>query len=119
MNKKILICDDEEGIRESLKNILGQHYNLIIVETGDQLMHILKNAPEVSVALFDMNMPEINERDFLDQVKNLQPKLKIIMVAGYQSADSKINSTDHDISGYIVKPFKSEEILKTVKKYFK
>ena len=34
-NPKILICDDEEGIRESLKLVLGDHYNLVTVDSGD------------------------------------------------------------------------------------
>ena len=43
-NPKILICDDEEGIRESLKLILGDHYSLVTVDSGDMALEVLSHS---------------------------------------------------------------------------
>ena len=119
MGKKVLICDDEEGIRESLKLILGEHYELIVVDSGEQALHMLKNSDDIGVALFDIKMPKINGMELLSQVKETYPNLKVIMVTGYKSVQTAAEASQRGASGYIVKPFKREEILETVKKNFK
>jgi len=115
-NPKILICDDEEGIRESLKLVLGDHYNLITVDSGDMALEVLANNKEVKVMLLDIKMPKTHGLDILQEVKKKHPQVKIIMVTGYKSVETAAEATRLGASGYIVKPFKSEEILDTVKK---
>ena len=63
MSEKILICDDEEGIRESLKLILGDYYNLVVVDNGQQALHALANDNDIKVALLDIRMPKFNGLD--------------------------------------------------------
>ena len=115
-NHKILICDDEEGIRESLKVILGDHYNLILVDSGDMALEILAHSKEVQLILLDIKMPKTHGLDILQEIKKKYPHLKIIMVTGYKSVETAAEATRLGACGYIVKPFKSEEILETVKK---
>ena len=115
-NPKILICDDEEGVRESLKLILSDHYNLIAVDSGEQAIHTLAQNSNITLALLDIKMPKVNGLDLLAQIKNKYPKIKIIMVTGYKSVETAAEASRLGASGYIVKPFKSEEILETVKK---
>ena len=55
---KILICDDEEGIRESLKLVLGDHYNLIAVDTADMAIKTLSQSKDIQVVLLDIKMPK-------------------------------------------------------------
>ncbi|PIW63473.1 MAG: sigma-54-dependent Fis family transcriptional regulator, partial [Candidatus Omnitrophica bacterium CG12_big_fil_rev_8_21_14_0_65_50_5] len=43
MSKKILICDDEEGVRESLKLILSDHFDLIVTDSPQQCLDAFKN----------------------------------------------------------------------------
>ena len=47
--KKILIVDDELGIRESLKLVLEDHYPLIVTESGEQALECLKNDPSIGL----------------------------------------------------------------------
>ena len=115
-NSKILICDDEEGVRESLKLILGDHYNLITVDSGEMALKALSNCKDVQIVLLDIKMPKTNGLDVLQEIKMKSPHLKIIMVTGYKSVETAAEAARLDASGYIVKPFKSQEILDTVKK---
>ena len=117
-NKKILIIDDEEGIRESLKLILEDHYDLIVTDSGAQAIDVLGNDKDhkVGLALLDIKMPKVNGLEVLKQIKALRPELGVIMVTGYRSVDVAVESTRLGACGYIVKPFKSEEILGTVKR---
>ena len=119
MSKKILICDDEEGIRESLKLILGDYYNLIITTDGLQCLDCLKNADDIGLTMLDIKMPKVNGLDILKQIKKLNPSLPVIIVTGYKSVETATEAVRLGASGYIVKPFKSEEILATVKTLMK
>lgn len=113
--KKILIVDDEEGVRESLKLILSDHYNLILVENGSQALDCIKNAPDISLVLMDIKMPKINGLEILEKMKDISPKIKVIIITGYKSVETAAEAVRLGACDYIVKPFKSEDILKAVK----
>lgn len=117
--QKILICDDEEGIRESLKLILADHYNLIVTDNGEQCLDCLKNTRDISAVLLDIKMPKVSGMDILEQIKKDHPKTKVIIVTGYKAAETVAEATRRGASGYIVKPFKSDEILETMKRQMK
>lgn len=112
---KVLICDDEEGIRESLKLILEDHYDLILTEGGEQCLECLKNAEDIGIVLIDIKMPRVNGLEILKQIKQRWPDLKVVVITGYKSVETAAEASKLGASGYIVKPFKSKEILETVK----
>ena len=87
-NSKILICDDEEGLRESLKLVLGDHYNLVMVDSGEMALEVLSHSKEIKVMLLDIKMPQTNGLDVLQEIKKKYPHLKIIMVTGYKSVET-------------------------------
>ena len=114
--KKILICDDEEGVRESLKLILGETHNLILTGDGQHCLDVLKNAEDVGLVLLDIKMPQLNGLEILKQIKKLRPDVSVIIITGYKSVETATEATKLGASGYIVKPFKAEEILETTGK---
>ena len=116
MSHKILICDDEEGIRESLKLILGDYYELIVTNEGEKCLDILKNAPDVRLVLLDIKMPKVSGLEILQKIKEKYPKLNVIIITGYKSVETAAEAVRLGASGYIVKPFKSDEILATARK---
>ena len=118
-NPKILICDDEEGIRESLKLVLGDHYNLVTVDSGDMALKVLSHSQDIKLMLLDIKMPQTHGLDVLQEIKKKFPQLKIIMVTGYKSVETAAEATRLGACGYIVKPFKAEEVLKAVKSLLK
>lgn len=116
--KKILICDDEEGIRESLKLILEDHYELILTEDSDQCLDCLKNSRDIGLVLLDIKMPNKNGLDTLKEIKEKHPGQKVIIVTGYQSVELMGELSKLGADGYITKPFDSKEILKNIEKYY-
>jgi DNA-binding NtrC family response regulator len=119
MSKKILIVDDEEGIRESLKLILSEHYELILTDNGEQALGILEHTKDIGLILLDIKMRKEHGLDVLKTIKEKHPKIKVVMVTGYKSVETAAEAAKLGASGYIVKPFKTEEILETVKKNLK
>ncbi len=115
MPHKILIVDDEEGVRESLKLILSDLYDLILTENGSQAMEVIKNAPDINLILMDIKMPRANGLEILKEIKAVRADLKVIIITGYKSVETAAEAVRLGACDYIVKPFKSEEILKAVK----
>ena len=115
--KKILICDDEEGIRESLKLILGDEYELIVTESPEECLDVFKEVPDIGLVLLDIKMPKKSGLDVLKELKALKPGIKTVMVTGYKSVETAGEASKLDADGYVVKPFASEEILKAVNQF--
>ncbi|MEW6008882.1 MAG: response regulator [Candidatus Omnitrophota bacterium] len=115
--KRILICDDEEGIRESLKLILESDYDLVFVKDANECLEKLKKEKEISLLLLDIKMPKISGLDVLKDVKSLKPGLKVMIISGYKSVETASEAAKLGAVDYILKPFESEEILEKVKKY--
>ena len=113
---KVLVVDDEEGIRESLKLILGDHYDIILTDSGEQALRVLEADPSIALVLMDIKMPKVDGLDVLKEMKAKRPSLKVIMVTGYKAVETAGEAARLGASGYIIKPFKSDEILNTVKR---
>ena len=115
MRPTILICDDEEGIRESFKLILEDHYDLKFAMNGLEALETLKTfTPDLM--LLDFKMPKAHGMEVLKQIKKSKPKLPVIIVTGYQSVEMAQEATRLGASDYIPKPFESKQILKAVQK---
>jgi DNA-binding NtrC family response regulator len=117
MTKKILVCDDEEGIRESLKLILSDDYNLVITDSSTQCLNCIDHDKDIGLVFIDIKMPQVSGIDTLKSIKEKRPSLPVIMVTGYKSVETAAEASKLGASGYIVKPFKSEEILEKAAKY--
>jgi len=114
MTKKVLICDDEEGIRESLKLILEDNYELVLVEGAEQCLHVLEHSEDIGVVLMDIKMPQVNGLEALEAIHEKYPNMKVVMVTGYKSVETASEASNLGAVDYIVKPFNSKEILETV-----
>lgn len=110
----ILICDDEEGIRESFKLILEDQYHLRFAMNGLEALEMLKSfTPDLM--LLDIKMPKMHGMEILKRVKQLQPKLPVIVVTGYQSVEMAQEALKLGAADYIPKPFESKQIINAVR----
>jgi len=112
---KILVCDDEIGIRESLKLILEDSYEVTIATNGEECLKCLKEDP-FELVLLDIKMPKASGIDTLKKIKSLKPYIKVIMVTGYKMVETAAEAIKAGASDYIIKPFESKDILERVAK---
>ena len=109
----ILICDDEEGIRESFNVILSDDYQLKFATNGLEAIETLKTlSPDLM--MLDIKMPKMNGMEILKQVKKLKPSLPVIIVTGYKSVEMAEEALRNGAADYLPKPFDSQKILKVV-----
>jgi len=115
MRKSILVCDDEEGIRESLKLILEKDYDVIFAESGDEAIQKMKTNP-VEIVILDIKMPKKDGLETLKELKKINPSAKVIIATGYKSIDIAQEAVNLGASDYVVKPFNKENIKNVVQK---
>jgi DNA-binding response OmpR family regulator len=115
--KKILIADDNENIREALTYLLeDEGYKLTMAKDGAET---LKKVKEVhpNILFLDIMMPEINGYDVCRTIKN-DPALKdiyIIMLTAKGQVAEQERGKEVGADEYIVKPFSPMEILTKIK----
>ncbi len=114
MRKSILVCDDEEGIRESLKLILEKDYDIVFAENGDEAIRQMKSSP-IDLVILDIKMPKKDGLETLKELKKIKPALKVIIATGYKSIDIAQEAMKLGASDYIVKPFEINHLLRVVK----
>ena len=118
----VLIVDDEEiviGVGRQMLQKLG--YSVLTASNGQEAVDVCHNAPEaVDLVLLDMIMPGMGAGDTYDQLKAINPAIKVILSSGY-SLDQKASAIlDRGCNGFIQKPFnmkileeKIAQVLKT------
>ena len=116
-DEKILVIDDEEGLRHVLTVMLEKRgYKVYSAPDGEAGINLVKEHDFVAV-FCDIKMPRMDGTAFLHEVKNIDKELPtIIMMSAYGTIDTAIESMKLGAYDYISKPFKKDEIILTLKK---
>ena len=114
MKKPIMVCDDEEGIREALKLILENEYDVIFAENGEAAVRKMKASP-VDLVILDIKMPRKDGLQTLKELKRVNPAARVIIATGYKSVDTAQEATRLGAVDYLVKPFDRRVVLETVR----
>jgi PAS domain S-box-containing protein len=111
----ILVVDDDEGTRKSLTFILRKKgYFVETAETGKEALAIAKGRP-VNLTLLDIKLPDIEGVELLAPLKKTNPYMSIIMITGFASVESAVQSLTTGASGYITKPINLDELFARIK----
>ena len=113
--EKILIIDDEAFICENVQRILSSEgFQVRAAATGQEARDIVA-LEEVDLALLDLNLGRENGIDVLKALKELDPELLVIIITGYGSVESAVESLKLGAFHYMKKPFKSDALRLIVK----
>ena len=115
---KIVIVDDEKGVRESVKMILKDDYNLSIFTQAEEALKEFRE-DMADVVLLDIKMPGMNGIELLKRLKEIDEDIEVIMITGYGTLDSATEAMRYGASAYINKPFNRNEFLEIIKERIK
>jgi two-component system nitrogen regulation response regulator NtrX len=111
----ILIVDDEESIRKSLKDILGDEgYEVVTAASGREALDLLAEA-QPSLALLDIAMPEMDGIETLRRFKETRPDMQVIMITGHGTIETAVQTTKMGAYDFIQKPLSLERVSLAVK----
>jgi len=124
---KILAIDDADLERELLIEVLkgsGITNEFLQARDGDEALEILgKNYRDICLILLDWQMPKVSGMEFMAGVIKVPAvsKIPIIMVSASGTDENKKKARDVNpsLGGYIVKPYKPEELVETIKPFLK
>jgi len=116
---RILIIDDDETIRKSIASVLkNKGYLVDSAESGQAA--IGKSETEIyDLALIDIRLPDMDGVQLLTAMKETTPEMVKIIITGYPSLQNAMEAVNRGADGYIVKPVKMDELLKTVEEHLK
>src|SRR5256712_6208460 len=110
---RVLIVDDEKGMRDFLSIMLKKEgYAVVVSESADKASELVGKG-EFDLVISDIAMPGKSGIDILKQSKAANPETPVIMITAYASAESAIEALKLGAYDYIIKPFDVEE-MKTV-----
>jgi DNA-binding response OmpR family regulator len=112
---KILVVDDDENIRNTMKAILeDEGYIVDLAGTGSEAVQKSMNSA-YNIALLDIRLPDMEGVELLKLIRETVPRTRKIMVTGYPSMQNAISALNKNADAYLVKPIDIENLLCTVK----
>ncbi len=116
---RILVIDDDESVRKVLAVALEDAgYTVDVAENGKQAIE-KSHADFFHLALIDIRLPDMEGIRLLSELKETTPKMVKIIVTGYPSLQNAIEAVKRGADDYVVKPFKMENVLDTIKRHLK
>jgi DNA-binding response OmpR family regulator len=111
---RILIAEDEEGIRESLTLVLDGEYELLYAKDGEEaLAAIGRQAPDL--VLLDIKMPKLDGMDVLRRLREQPGAPPVLMLTAYQSVELAREAINLGARDYLTKPFDREQVRAAIR----
>ena len=112
----VLVVDDERLIRDIITDFLGMEgYNVTAVSDGEAALEELKEN-NYQIVITDLKMPKIDGLQLLKKIQEMNKDLIPIMMTGYGTVETAIEAMKKGAYDYVLKPFKSEDLLMVVKR---
>lgn len=114
-NAKILIVDDEKIALKNLEHVMKKEgYDVTGTQSGPNALKILEKE-QFDAVLTDLRMEKVDGIQILRKCRELYPYTEIIMITGYATLESAVETMKHGAFYYVAKPFKLDEVRKVVK----
>ncbi len=113
---KILAVDDEKVVLDSFRKILVlAGYSIDTVETGKEALGLVQKN-DYDFVFTDLKMPEMDGIEVTKAVKHLRPDIDVIIITGYATVESAVETMKYGAMDYVQKPFTEEELVDFVNK---
>ena len=114
MNPKILIVDDEERFRNTMRKLLtAEGHDARTAGSAVEALEIL-SAESFDVVILDVRMPEMNGVEALKKIRKIDPYLEVIIMTGYASVDTAREIMTTGAFDYLLKPYSIETLLEKI-----
>jgi len=115
-SERILIVDDEEGMRRLLSRVLTREgYETSTVGSGADAMRMVAGE-RFDLVVTDIKMPEMDGLELLQELREYEPSLPVIVMTAYGTIENAVQALRSGAYDYIAKPFETDEIKLAVAK---
>ncbi|GAB2799919.1 response regulator [Rhabdobacter roseus] len=111
--KNLLIIDDEPSTSRVLEHFLKKEFDVVIKNDGMEGMAWLEEGHEVDLIIADLNMPNLNGKEFVKvtRASNLYGDIPIIILSGTDESSERIQCLNLGADDFMLKPFNPMEVL--------
>lgn len=118
-NMKILVVDDEHVVLTSCQRVLeAEGFEVMLVPSVTDALAALEGE-KFSLLLIDVKMPEYDGMYLMEVVKEKWPQIPVIIMSGYDTAETVQGAAQKGASTFIAKPFTPDELIDTVRQVIK
>ena len=112
----VLVVDDEENIRSSLRRLLRGEFNVLTAASGDAALEQAAALDQAQIILTDQRMAGLTGTAFLDRARHQYPDAIPIILTGYADLELAIAAINNgQLYRYLVKPWNPDELLATLR----
>ncbi len=110
MTEKLLLADDEPGIRKVLGlTLIDRGYHVLTAENGEEALKVFKRE-RPSIVFTDIKMPGMDGIELLRKIKQADPETEVIMISGHGDMDLAIQSLKFDATDFVTKPISDDAL---------
>ena len=110
----LLIVDDEEGPRQSLKIVFKGDYDILVAKSGEEGIELLRQNPQTDVVISDIRMTGISGIELLGALKEIDRDIQVIMLTAYETIETARSALRLGACDYLNKPFDIPAIRSSV-----
>lgn len=116
LDKKILVVDDSDIIRNLLKKMFNDEYEIITADDGQEALDIISKNNDLFGVLLDLNMPNVNGFAVLDYFKqnSLFSKIPVAIITGDNSKETIEKAFTYTIVDVLSKPFNEMNVRRVI-----
>ena len=110
----VLLVEDEVGVANGLKMVLSEKgYGVDVAMTGLDALKLFKDTC-FDLVVSDLRLPDIDGMDVIKAIKKVRPETKVVIITGYPSVSTAVESAKIGVSDYLRKPFTEDDFLAAV-----
>ncbi len=114
----ILVVDDEPGMRNFLQRVLAEHYGLVETAGSIAAAEELRRRYRFDLMLVDIRLPDGSGLDWVGKLRGREEIPDVIFITAYADLDSTIQALRHGASDFILKPFRLEQIVAAIDRWY-
>src|ERR687893_2395269 len=113
---KLLIVDDEQGMRQLLSIVFGREgHSVRVAENGRRALELLRQEP-ADLIVSDVKMPDMNGIELLRRVREFLPDVSVVMMTAFATVETAREAFKLGADDFIQKPFDVDELKLIVEK---
>jgi two-component system cell cycle sensor histidine kinase/response regulator CckA len=111
---KVLLADDEPGLRELVKRFLESRFDIVEASNGKEALALVPDPTKIDLLITDEMMPEMEGHELSRRLRQMNPDLKVLYLTGH--SDHLFDKKDRlwDLEAYLDKPFSQKSLNEAV-----
>jgi len=114
----VLVVDDDEGVRDLVDATLGRAgLTVLLASSGREGVELFRRrADEIDAVVLDRTMPDIGGEDAFDEMREIRPEVRIMLISGYSEERAAWHFIDKGLDAFLHKPFEPRVLLERIRR---